>query len=257
MLPMTLFTSPSLPQLRRLSRPGYLFIPLSSFLLIACILSCPQDAAVNNPNAVTFPQLFESSISATYQEHRLAGSAQSFNKQYLKTKQSETDSDLEAFKSSVANGESAVIRGVYFRDNFAFPIIQQPDDKPGYVSNRYGLVTQFRSAAKYGVTGLLAHNYLAGKEFYKLDIGQEIDIIYGNQVLRRYQITEIEKLQKLSPDRQFSDYIELSTGQKLSTSEVFKRYYRGEHHVIFQTCLKKDGIYNWGLLFVRAIPIED
>lgn len=125
------------------------------------------------------------------------------------------------------------------------------------MSNRYGLVTQFKSAAKYGVTGLLAHNYLAGKEFYKLQIGQEVDIIYGNHVLRRYQITEIDQLQKLSPDRQISDYIELSTGRQLSTSDVFKRYYRGEHHLTFQTCLEKDGVFNWGLLFVRAIPLSD
>lgn len=254
---MTIFTQSHPPKLRPLTRTGYLLFPLSLLLFLIAIFSRPTEVGVSTENVFSMPQLSDSGVSAAYQDEILPAGIHSFSKQYLKKKLSGRDPALEAFITAVANGESADIRGVYLRDNFALPIIQQPDDRPAYVSNHYGLVTQFKSAARYGVTGLLAHNYLAGKEFFKLQIGQEVAIIYGDHVLRRYQITEIDQLQKLSPDRQTSDYIELSTGRKLSTSDVFRRYYRGEHHVTFQTCLEKDGNYNWGLLFVRAIPVNE
>ncbi|HWQ84189.1 MAG TPA: hypothetical protein VN363_06455, partial [Anaerolineales bacterium] len=151
---------------------------------------------------------------------------------------------------------SGTVRGVYLAGGFALPIIQQPEDKPAYVSNRTGLVTQFNAPSNYGVTGLLAHNYLAGEEFYKLRTGQEVALIYGDSLIKRYQVARIDTFQKLTPSRLKSDYLELSTGRRLSTSQMFKRFYRGDEHLTFQTCLEKDGLLNWGLLLVTAVPVD-
>jgi hypothetical protein len=42
----------------------------------------------------------------------------------------------------------------------------------------------------------------------------------------------------------------------LSAREVFNKFYRGEPHVTFQTCLEGEGRLDWGLLFVVAQPLE-
>ena len=34
--------------------------------------------------------------------------------------------------------------------------------------------------AWYGVTGILAHNYLSGKYFFDLEVGDELQLVYGN-----------------------------------------------------------------------------
>jgi hypothetical protein len=165
--------------------------------------------------------------------------------------------DLQTFIEFLYNGDSEVIRGVFIEDVLALPVIQQPEDNLNYVSDRLGVLTQFQMAAEFGVTGLLAHNHLSGKEFFMLQPGQEVWIIYGDKSLKTYQVSEIATFQKLSPYASQSDYIDLSTDLKLSTPEMFRRFYRNEGLLIFQTCMERDGSSNWGLLFVTAIPVEE
>ena len=71
---------------------------------------------------------------------------------------------LNDFLSKVVDGKPGIIRGVYSEDNFALPIIQQPSGQTGFVSNIDGVVTQFSLPNQYGVTGLIAHNFLSGKK---------------------------------------------------------------------------------------------
>lgn len=163
--------------------------------------------------------------------------------------------DLERFIKRVKNGEARQVRGVYVSGTIALPVIQQPEEEPAFVSEKWGEITQFRSAAFNNITGLLAHNYLSGGEFYELEAGQLVNIVYGNGSLRRYRVTEISRFQKLKPSSLRSDFIDLQTGQKLSTAEVFNRFYNGDHKVTFQTCLENEGLSNWGLIFVVAQPV--
>jgi hypothetical protein len=147
-------------------------------------------------------------------------------------------------------------RGIYAFGSFALPIVQQPEDNSLYVSNHNGILTQFQSALRYGITGLLAHNYLSGREFYNLGLGQEIQVIYGDGRVQSYRISEIQRYQKMIPSSPQSRYIELDTGKEMTTKEVFRKFYRGSNQVTFQTCLEGDGLLNWGLYFVVAQPID-
>jgi hypothetical protein len=146
--------------------------------------------------------------------------------------------------------------GIYAPGVFAFPITQQPEDQNLYVSVKRNLVTLFRAAQNNGITGLLAHNFLAGAFFYNLELGQEVWLVEGNEKSQVYQITGIEQFQKI--ERGADDvFIDLQTKESLSVSEVFDRFYTGEPRLVLQTCLEKDGDLNWGLTFFVGEPIAN
>jgi hypothetical protein len=165
------------------------------------------------------------------------------------------DADFNNFVTQVRNGQAGIPRGVYVPGVLALPIVQQPDWNPIYVSNKLGFITQFHSAAVNGVTGLLAHNYLSGKLFNQLTVDQEILVVYGDSTIKYYRISGIHRLQKLAPSNTQSEYLDLSDGISMTSSQVFTEYYQGKDHVTFQTCIKERDIWNWGLLFVVAEPI--
>ncbi len=164
---------------------------------------------------------------------------------------------LKEFITTVSNGDETVVVGVYVPGVFALPVVQQPDGDFGYVSMKPEALTQFQLADENHVIGLLAHNYLSGRFFYKLIEGQRIVIVKGDGSHRTYQVSDAYRFKKLDPDSNTSKYIDLSTGKELSTRQVFNRFYRvGAPHVTFQTCLEQDGDLVWGLLFVVAIPLD-
>jgi hypothetical protein len=165
--------------------------------------------------------------------------------------------DIHNFVTQISNGRKDMLRGVYVPGIMALPIIQQPENNPIFVSNKHDLVTQFQSAARNGVTGLLAHNYLAGSLFYKLAPGQEVLIIHGDGSIQPYRVVSIHRFQKLRPSSLHSNLVDLSTGQGLPGAQVFRRFYRGEHRVTFQTCLARNGRLDWGFLFVVATPVVE
>ncbi|HET8685819.1 MAG TPA: hypothetical protein VFM18_04050, partial [Methanosarcina sp.] len=70
--------------------------------------------------------------------------------------------------------ETGTVSSVAVDDASVFPVVQQPQGEPNYVSTNSGELTLFASASQYGNIGLLAHNYLSGKAFSHLSIGQEI-----------------------------------------------------------------------------------
>jgi hypothetical protein len=163
---------------------------------------------------------------------------------------------LNNFVNNLVNGQANSARGVYVPGFMAFPIVQQPRGNTGFVSEQAGTVTQFQLAARYGVIGLLAHNYLSGNEFYRLVEGLKVLVVNGDGSLSNYHITEVVEYQKLTPGSNWSHYLNLETGERLTTYQVFSEYYQGEHHITFQTCLEKDGLETWGLRFVVAEPVE-
>jgi hypothetical protein len=144
---------------------------------------------------------------------------------------------------------------VYVPGSFALPVIQQPEGDATYVSEEDEVITQFQSAAQYGVTGLLAHNYLSGELFYDLKPDQDIFIVMGDGETLAYRVRGIYRYQKLTPNSLRSRLIDMETNQSLSTAEVFSRFYKGEHKVTFQTCLEGAGMLNWGLIFIVAEPV--
>jgi len=162
---------------------------------------------------------------------------------------------LQSFAATVTDGNSGAIRGVYSDNVLAFPVIQQPQDQPGFVSSIDGIVTQFSLAAANGVVGLLAHNYLSGRHFYGIEIGSEIQIVYGDGEIQSYLVNEIQKYQALQPKSQHSRFVDITSGEELSASELFKRVYLGENHLTLQTCIEQDQVDSWGRMFIIANPI--
>ncbi|HXQ36074.1 MAG TPA: hypothetical protein VN843_18810, partial [Anaerolineales bacterium] len=144
--------------------------------------------------------------------------------------------------------------GVYVPNVLALPVVQQPAGDSGYVSGRDDEATQFAMASQYGNIGLLAHNYLSGRLFSRLGIGEEVRLVYGDGKVEYFVVTEVLQYQALDPDSQWSSFRNLDDYDILSTEQMFTRAYAGDRHVTFQTCIAENGNSSWGRLFVIAVP---
>jgi len=162
----------------------------------------------------------------------------------------------EAFVNAVKNGDANVVRGVYVPGILALRVQQQPKNNVSYVPSSAGIVAQFRMAAQSGTTGLIAHNYLSGRLFFELEIGQKIIIVYGDGSEKHYIVRDLQQYQALDPDSIYSDFHNLETNERFSSTDLFNRVYTGAHHVTFQTCITKDNNLTWGRLFVIADPLD-
>jgi len=109
-------------------------------------------------------------------------------------------------------------------------------------------------ASRYGTTGLLAHNYLAGASFFDLKVGDEVRLVYGDGKVEIFVVYEILRYQALQPHSTYSSFRDLDTDKVLSVEQTFKRVFFSDGNVTFQTCIEKDGELSWGRLFVIAIP---
>lgn len=164
--------------------------------------------------------------------------------------------DFAHFASQVVDGQPGAIRGLYVEGLLALRVVDQPPSNIAYVSNHNGTATHFRRAADYGVTGLLAHNHLSGRLFYNLVPGHEVRVVYGDGNFRSYQVMEIHQLQRLNRTDIYSNFVDLSNSETITSSQVFQRYYKGDHHLTLQTCLEGEGYLDWGIYVIIATPIE-
>jgi len=162
--------------------------------------------------------------------------------------------DFKEFSKSVQNKEANVLRGVYIPDVLAFPIIQQPAGNASYVSPTDGEITQFGMASQFGNVGLLAHNNLSGRFFSQLAVGQDVRLVYGNGKVEYFVITQVLSFQALQPTSPYSSFRDISNNDNLTVEQLFKKVYRGDRHVTFQTCIEANGNLSWGRLFVIAVP---
>ena len=165
--------------------------------------------------------------------------------------------DFTVFSQTVQNGKTDSLRGVYVPNVMAFPVIQQPSGNAGYVSTNDNQVTQFAMASQFGNVGLLAHNYLSGKSFSQMAVGQEVRLVYGDGRVEYFIVTEILQYQALQPNSPWSSFRNLDDDTTLSAEQMFKRVYTGDRHLTFQTCIQAEGISSWGRLFVVAVPKTD
>ena len=158
------------------------------------------------------------------------------------------------FSRSVQNGDANVLRGVYVADVLALPVVQQPVDRPYYVSSHDGEVTQFGMASQYGNIGLLAHNTLSGKVFSRLSSGQLIRLVYGDGRVEDFVVANVLRFRASIPESVSSSFRNLDQNETLSAGEMFNRAYVGERHLVFQTCIEANGNPSWGRLFIIALP---
>lgn len=151
--------------------------------------------------------------------------------------------------------DEPIVESVYVEGGLNLPVVQQPDGNTNYVSSKKGELTQFATVSQYGNIGLLAHNYLAGKAFSRLVIGQHVHVVYSNSETESFVITEILSYQALEPRSPYSSFLSLENETEiLSVGQMFDRVYRGERHITFQTCIANNGMASWGRLFVVAEP---
>ena len=152
----------------------------------------------------------------------------------------------------------AVLRGVSILDESSLPVVQQPSGDTNYVSKNDGEVTQFASASQFGNIGLLAHNYLSGKFFSQLRIGEEIQLVYSDGRVETFVVNEILRYQALEPKSPYSSFQNVDNQEEILTvGQMFDRAYRGGRHVTFQTCISAEGNSSWGRLFIIAAPKPD
>lgn len=163
---------------------------------------------------------------------------------------------LTEFAGNLQDGEN-ILRGVYVDGVMALRVVQQPADDPAFVSSIAGVATQFDMAARYNTVGLLAHNFAAGSEFGDMQKGDVIYAIYGNGKMDAYRVHAILRYQALSPTSPTSSFVDLESGEKLSATELFNEVYKGDPHLVLQTCIAHGGESSWGRLFVLADPVDE
>ena len=150
--------------------------------------------------------------------------------------------------------DEAVPVAVYVPGVMELDVVQQPASNGLFVSEDPEAVTQFRLAQKVGSTGLLAHNYLAGKLFFDLEYGDEVYVINGDGSYRKFEVYEIADFQALS----VYDYRDLETQAVLDQYQVVDRIYAANNdRLVFQTCIERNGALAWGRRFVLARLVDE
>jgi hypothetical protein len=169
-----------------------------------------------------------------------------------------SSSILSEFVSTTEVLDSKQVVGIYAPGKFAFPVVQQPEDKPWFVSSAPRTVTQFHLAKEYGSLGFLAHNTLAGSSFHELQLREDVRVIYGDGNSGRYIIGEILRFQALEPSNPYSTFRKLDgSGKIISSTDLFNIVYGVSSRVVLQTCIEQDGNPNWGRVFIIAYPAKE
>lgn len=161
---------------------------------------------------------------------------------------------LGVFSIQVNNGNTQQVTGLFTENVFALPVLQQPGGHPEYVNVKDNTVTQFSMATTYGSLGFLAHNFLAGRFFSTLTAGERVDVVYGDGHFQSFTITEVRRFQAISPSSVQSNFVDLSTGDTLTATQLFYQTYGVQGNLVLQTCISANGNDSWGRLFIIAVP---
>ncbi|MBI9051966.1 MAG: hypothetical protein JEZ00_21300 [Anaerolineaceae bacterium] len=164
---------------------------------------------------------------------------------------------LEDFKDSVVNGDPTVIVGIYQEGVFAAKVIQQPEGDVLFLPDSEDTIVLLSDAKKwYGNVGLSAHRNLAGRYIAELELGNIVQVIYGDGTMMDYEIVEVRSYQAISPDDLYSDFRDLDNNQLYSSTELFEKAFGGENRIGLITCISKDDINSWGRIVVNGVPIN-
>ncbi|MFO7942894.1 MAG: hypothetical protein R6U51_01090 [Anaerolineales bacterium] len=156
-----------------------------------------------------------------------------------------------------AQSQNDRISRVEVLGQYSYTIIEQPKDNPAFVSHKPGTFTHFLLAERYGAIGLMAHNAQVGSLFSEFEVGTQVTLFRQDQKPIRYQVQSIRKFKALSPNSAYSAFIDLKDSAHYTAGELFLEIYGVGDRLVFQTCLSKDGLNNWGRWFVIAYPVGD
>ena len=218
---------------------------VSSSTLVLPPPAVPTSAQVNPPAAATATITSTLSPSLT--------PTPEFTATQLPTLTPQAAPFFDRFVAAIMNEDATKVVGVYVENVLALKVVQQPANNPAFVSGVRGVATYFAMVRKQtGNTGLLAHNYLAGIYYYDLQPGQIVVLIYGDGRTEDFIVENSEQFQALNPTSPTSSFVNVLTGEKLSSTSLFKRVYGGGYKTTFQTCIAQGKDASWGRLFVIA-----
>jgi hypothetical protein len=164
---------------------------------------------------------------------------------------------FDEFVKSIKNGDKKKVAGIYVENELALRVVYQPSNDASFVSTINGVATYF--LLPYTVAknhGFLAHNFLSGSLFFSLKPGDIVQVIWGDGSYDDFEVIKIRQFQALSPRSPRSDFIDLTTGEKMNANTLFIEIYKGSFHIALQTCILRDNDDSWGRHFVLAPPIN-
>ena len=161
---------------------------------------------------------------------------------------------LQDFVRMVSNGEADTLRGIFVPGVLASWIVPQPEGETNFVSETENTLTQFGLAERFGSTGLLAHNTLAGGNFSRLKERQVFSLVYGDGRTESFIVTQTLRFRALDPQDTRSLFFDLDQSRFLTAEQLFLKVYHQPGRVVLQTCIDADDEPSWGRLFVIAEP---
>lgn len=155
------------------------------------------------------------------------------------------------------NSNSFAIKGISSRSKFNLSVTYQPAGSPGFVTTSPEAVTFFSTAVNYGSIGIIAHNYLAGSEFFELRPSNIINLSFADGHVETYIVNEVREYQALTPTSPYSSFINLANPSEIiSYRDLFFETYGVNNRLVLQTCISKNNDDSWGRLFIIATPIK-
>ena len=159
-------------------------------------------------------------------------------------------SEQELLDLAPSGVSSIYLEGIKF-----LRIERQPQGRYNHVSARDNVLTNFQMAERYGVMGLIAHNYLAGRYFSQLKVDDHVYLMDGKGGSRKYRVDQILKFRAVRPRDPRSWFEDLQDNEMYTAAEVFRRIYMGNHQVVLQTCIAQGDLQEWGRLFLVCKPV--
>jgi len=163
---------------------------------------------------------------------------------------------FDQFIADLKTGEAGKIVGIWIENVLALKVVYQPSNNLGFVSTIDETATYFLYPwQKAGNHGLLAHNYLAGRYFFNVQVGDIVTLVFGDGDYEDFEVTSINEYQALQPNSPYSNFIDQSTGEQLTATNLFIEVYMGEYHTTLQTCIAVGAETEWGRRFILAPPM--
>ncbi len=164
---------------------------------------------------------------------------------------------FDQFIADLKNGEHDKIVGIWVENVLALKVVYQPSNNPGFVSTVDEVVTYFSYVwENSGNHGLLAHNYLAGRYFFNVQVGDILTLVFGDGDYQDFEVTSINEYQTLQPNSPYSKFIDLNSGEQLTSTQLFMDIYMGDYHTTLQTCIANGAELSWGRRFTLAPPMD-
>ena len=82
-----------------------------------------------------------------------------------------------------------------------------------------------------------------------------IYLIYGDGKTETFIVREFIRVQALSPNSVTSEFVDLDTGERLSSTRLFFKVFNRPGNLTLQTCINAEGNLSWGRVFILAEPI--